>query len=447
MFINLDKKSELSLYEQLYEDIKTKILQGVLESGSKLPSKRQLKADLNISMTTVENTYNLLIDENLIYAKEKSGYYVSTIDTLKVKEKALQEIKVHDSVKSVLPLGQVDTSIVQNDVLKKISNQVFSDTSLLNSGNSSGEESLKDAIRDYLYVNRGVQCRIEQIFIGPSTEYLLEQVMYLLDYPKMTLEDPGYPIVKKVLDRLKIDYDLADVKTDGINVDMVKKFNNAVTHITPSHQFPSGVVMSLKNRIKLLNLVSEQNGYLIEDDYDSEFRYRGRPLSSLQGLDQNDRTIYMNTFSKSVFPSLRLAVMVLPPQLAEKYYQVGLSCNVSRQMQHIIAQFMDKGYLVRHINRVRKHYGERMHSIVSSLENKYTKIEISGHHTGMHFVLRVPDIDIRELAKKHRIITMSDYSQKIESVDTVLVGIGSRSEEDIIEIISKFLDQVDYKKG
>lgn len=447
MFINLDKKSELSLYEQLYEDIKTKILQGVLESGSKLPSKRQLKADLNISMTTVENTYNLLIDENLIYAKEKSGYYVSTIDTLKVKEKALQEIKVHDSVKSVLPLGQVDTSIVQNDVLKKISNQVFSDTSLLNSGNSSGEESLKDAIRDYLYVNRGVQCRIEQIFIGPSTEYLLEQVIYLLDYPKMTLEDPGYPIVKKVLDRLKIEYDLAEVKTDGINVDMVKEFNNAVTHITPSHQFPSGVVMSLKNRIKLLNLVSEQNGYLIEDDYDSEFRYRGRPLSSLQGLDQNDRTIYMNTFSKSVFPSLRLAVMVLPPQLAEKYYQVGLSCNVSRQMQHIIAQFMDKGYLVRHINRVRKHYGERMHSIVSSLENKYTKIEISGHHTGMHFVLRVPDVDIRELAKKHRIITMSDYSQKIESVDTVLVGIGSRSEEDIIEIISKFLDQVDYKKG
>ena len=446
MFINLDKKSELSLYEQLYEDIKTKILQGVLESGSKLPSKRQLKADLNISMTTVENTYNLLIDENLIYAKEKSGYYVSTIDILKVKEKALQEIKVHDSVKPVLPLGQVDTSIVQNDVLKKISNQVFSDTSLLNSGNSSGEESLKDAIRDYLYVNRGVQCRIEQIFIGPSTEYLLEQVIYLLDYPKMTLEDPGYPIVKKVLDRLKIEYDLAEVKTDGINVDMVKEFNNAVTHITPSHQFPSGVVMSLKNRIKLLNLVSEQNGYLIEDDYDSEFRYRGRPLSSLQGLDQNDRTIYMNTFSKSVFPSLRLAVMVLPPQLAEKYYQVGLSCNVSRQMQHIIAQFMDKGYLVRHINRVRKHYGERMHSIVSSLENKYTKIEISGHHTGMHFVLRVPDVDIRELAKKHRIITMSDYSQKINIVDTVLVGIGSRSEEEIIEIISKFLDEVDYKK-
>ncbi len=446
MFINLDKKSELSLYEQLYGGIKTRILQGVLESASKLPSKRQLKADLNISMTTVENTYNLLIDENLIYAKEKSGYYVSTIDTLKVKEKALQEIKVHDSVKSVLPLGQVDTSIVQNDVLKKISNQVFSDTSLLNSGNSSGEESLKDAIRDYLYVNRGVQCRIEQIFIGPSTEYLLEQVIYLLDYPKMTLEDPGYPIVKKVLDRLKIEYDLAEVKTDGINVDMVKKFNNHVTHITPSHQFPSGVVMSLKNRIKLLNLVSEQNGYLIEDDYDSEFRYRGRPLSSLQGLDQNDRTIYMNTFSKSVFPSLRLAVMVLPPQLAEKYYQVGLSCNVSRQMQHIIAQFMDKGYLVRHINRVRKHYGERMHSIVSSLENKYTKIEISGHHTGMHFVLRVPDVDIRELAKKHRIITMSDYSQKINIVDTVLVGIGSRSEEEIIEIISKFLDEVDYKK-
>src|SRR5699024_3160614 len=138
--------------------------------------------------------------------------------------------------------------------------------------------------------------------------------------------------------------------------------------------------------------------------------------------------------------------MVLPPQLAEKDCQVGLSCNVSRQMQHIIAQFMDEGYLVRYINRVRKHYGEVMHSIVSSLENKYTEIEISGHNTGMHFVCTMPDGDIRELGKKHRIITMSDYSQKRDIVDTVLVGIGSRSEEDIIEIISKFLDEVDYKK-
>lgn len=442
MFINLNKESSIPLYEQLYQDIKNKILNGHLAADTKLPSKRQLAADLSISMTTVERAYNLLIDENLIYTKEKSGHYIFPTEILHTQDKNLAVIKIKETSESILPLGKVDTSIVQNDVIKQLSTAVFSDISLLNSGDRSGESALKEAIKEYLYVNRGVQCVTEQIFIGPSTEYLLEQVFYLLDYPSITLEDPGYPVVKNVLNRLNMPYQSAPVEKDGIDVETVKGNNTKLTHITPSHQFPGGAVMSLNKRIKLLNAVSERDRYLIEDDYDSEFRYTGRPLSSLQGLDKNNRTIYMNTFSKSLYPSLRLAVMILPPELAEKYYDGGLSCNVSRQMQHIVAGFISEGYLVRHINRVRKFYGERMKETVKVLTQKYPQVVISGEHTGMHFVLKVPGTDVRGPAKKHHIISMSDYSRGENFNDTVLVGIGSQNTGEIVNILSDFLDEV-----
>ena len=442
MFINLEKEKTLPLYEQLYQDMKKKILNNHLAGDAKLPSKRQLSEDLSVSMTTIERAYNLLIDENMIYTKEKSGHYVVPTETLHTQDKKLTAIRIPKRQESVLHLGKVDTSIVQNDVIKQLSTAVFSNLSLLNSGNRSGETVLKEAIREYLYVNRGVQCQAEQIFIGPSTEHLLEQVFYLLDYPKVTLEDPGYPTVKNVLERLKIPYETATVEEDGIDIEMVKQLNNKLTHITPSHQFPSGAVMSLNKRIRLLNAVSERDSYLIEDDYDSEFRYTGRPLSSLQGLDQNDRTIYMNTFSKSIYPSLRIAVMILPPELAEKYYESGLSCNVSRQMQHIVARFISDGYLVRHVNRVRKFYGEKMKDAVAGLRSRYPEVEISGEHTGMHFILRLPGADLRWAAEKHKIICMSAYSSAEDFNDAVLVGIGGKSAEEIVEILDEFLGEV-----
>lgn len=438
MFIDLKKNNQIALYEQLYLDIKRKILDGSLHGNMKLPSKRQMSQDLSVSMTTVERAYNLLIDEDLIYTKEKSGHYIVPTEELKVKSKALTAVKKEAPVTMEFPLGAVDTSIVQNDVIKHLSHDVFQDTSLLNSGERSGEAELKTAIKEYLYVNRGVQCTDDQVFIGPSTEYLLEQVFYLLDYPAVTLEDPAYPVVKKVLARLNIPYDTAAVEVDGIDINAVKKHNNKIVHITPSHQFPSGVIMSLNKRIQLLNMLSETNNYIIEDDYDSEFRYTGRPLSSLQGLDQNNKTIYINTFSKSIYPSLRLAVMVLPPELAEKYYDKELACNVSRQMQHIIAKFIREGYLERHINRVRKFYKKKMQVIIEALHDKHPEVILSGYHTGMHFVAKLKGVDLRGLAKENRIISMADYREEIEGNDTVLIGIGSKDESEIIHKLDQF---------
>lgn len=442
MYIKMDSKSNQSLYEQLYQEIKSQILRGEIKSNDKLPSKRQLKMDLNISMTTVERAYNQLLDEDLVYSVEKSGFYVSEIDMLKTTPKDIPHIVKPEQKEFKLALGTIDTSIVQRDVIKQISREVFDQHELLNPGENNGEHELREAISDYLHFNRGVSCSIDQIFIGPSTEFLLQQVLFLLDFPKMTIENPGYPIVKKVISHLKLTHDIARVDQDGINLEDIINNKNPVVHITPSHQFPSGVVLSLKKRIQLLNYALENDVYVIEDDYDSEFRYTGKPLPSLQGLDQNDRTIYMSTFSKSLYPSLRLSVMVLPKTLSEKYYDEKLSCNVSRQMQHIVARYISEGYLNRHINRVRKIYSKKMQDITKWLKTHYSKVKVGGDHTGMHFILKCPGYDIGRLIEEHQLISKNNYSANNHFNDSVIVGIGEENTKDIIKTLDEFLKNV-----
>ncbi|MBY8910251.1 PLP-dependent aminotransferase family protein [Salinicoccus roseus] len=441
MLINLDRQADTPLFEQLYSALKKQILKGELANDEKLPSKRQLKADLSISQTTIEHAYNLLLDEDLIYSREKSGFYVSAIEQLKqVASATAPEIRRPEKKTYTLPLGTIDTTLVQSDVLKQIAREVYSDDELLNKGEESGETVLKEQIRHYLNINRGVTCSTDQIFIGPSTEFLLEQLMYLLQYPEMTIEDPGYPIIRKVLERLDSGMDVAQVLEDGIDVDQVADLDNPVVHVTPSHQFPSGAVMSLQKRIQLLNHASSNDHFIIEDDYDSEFRYTGRPLPSLQGLDQNDRTIYMSTFSKSLYPSLRLSCMVLPASLAELYYEKALSCNVPRQMQHIVARFMEQGYLTRHINRMRKVYRKKMESITAWIAAHHD-VEIHGEHTGMHFIIRIPGMDLEEAADNHGLVHGNVYSYERDLGDTIIVGIGEKDTREIIDILDRFLEE------
>lgn len=434
----------MPLFEQVYQHIKRRILNGEINSDEKLPSKRQLQNDLSVSMTTVESAYDLLLGEDLIYSRPKSGFYTAHIEQLQhMKTPELHNVKRPARKTYALPLGTIDTSIVQSDVLKQIAREIFSDDELLNMGDESGEKELKEQIRHYLHINRGVNCSLDQIFIGPSTEFLLEQVLYLLDYPGMTIEDPGYPVVKKVLSRLESEVDYAPVLKDGIDVAAVQQFNSHVVHLTPSHQFPSGVVLSLQKRIQLLNHASRTHSYIIEDDYDSEFRYTARPLSSLQGLDKNDRTIYMSTFSKSLYPSLRLACMVLPQPLAEQYFESALACNVPRQMQHIIAQFMKRGYLDRHVNRVRKIYREKMGRIIGWLRENHEEVEIYGDHTGMHFMLKIPGKDLRQTAEKYGLVHGNNYSALSRLADTVLIGIGEKSTDETIGILKRFFESLE----
>src|SRR5690625_2329273 len=443
MLISLDKNSGTPLFEQIYDIIRQQIIQGELENDEKLPSKRQLQRDLSISQTTIENAYGRLLDEDLIYSREKSGYFVTSLEQLEPgSRQAATGIVKKKKKHYALPPGTIDTTIVQSDVLKHIAREAFSDDELLNLGDESGERKLKEQIRHYLHINRGVICATDQIFIGPSTEFLLEQALYLMDHPAMTIEDPGYPVIKKVLDRLGSKVDFAPVREDGVDTKTVQALSNPVVHVTPSHQFPSGVVLSLQKRIQLLNHAGAAGTYIIEDDYDSEFRYTGRPLPSLQGLAQTVRTTYTSTCSEVRYPSLSLSCMVLPKRLAELYYAKQLSCNVPRPMQLIVARFMDRGSLERHINRVRKIYRTKMETVTAWLREEYEDVEIYGDHTGMHFMLRVPGTDLRIPAEKHSLVHGSRYSQTEGLRDTVLIGIGEKSAEDIMDILAAFLGDV-----
>lgn len=437
MFITLNRKVIKPLYAQLYEQLKHKILTQEITADEKLPSKRQLKNDLGISMTTIETAYMMLLDEDLIYTKPKSGYYAARLTGLTFETKSLGSIHKPDIKEALLPLGPIDTSIIQSETIRQIAKDVYADTKLFNKGASSGEDILKEAIYKHIHATRGVTCVIDQIVVGPSTEFLLEQLMHLLEFPKMTIEDPGYPVVKKVLKKYNINFDAVQVERNGINV---KNIQHPIIHITPSHQFPTGAVLNLHKRIQLLQLAEQAQGYIIEDDYDSEFRYEGRPLPSLHSLDQHDRTIYMTTFSKVLFPSLRLACMVLPKELVEKYYHDRYTCDVPRHLQHIVAQYINEGFLNRHINRVRKIYRQRMDEVLNFLKEHYPQAEVHGAHTGMHILLRLPGVDIESRARRHHLSSLNDYAVHKHYGDSIVIGIGEASVEEIIKIIKQFLD-------
>lgn len=435
MFVSLDRNEDTPIYEQLYKQIKDKILMHEIGAEEKLPSKRQLKDDLGISMTTIEHAYTMLIDEGLIYSKDKSGYYIETIEGLKFEEKNPEIIERPSEKVRRLPLGTIDTSIIQADTFRQIAQEVYRDASLFNKGEDSGEEILKQNIYEYMHNNRGVTCSIDQIVIGPSTEFLLDQLMHLLDYESFSIEDPGYPVVKKVLNKHGMTFKPVPVTQTGIDVDQVSE---KIVHVTPSHQFPTGAILNLQKRVQLLQHVNSNNGYIIEDDYDSEFRYDGHPLPSLHSLDQHDRTIYMTTFSKVLFPSLRLACMVLPKSLAERYYQEKFTCDVPRHLQHVVAHYFERGFIVRHINRMRKIYRERTREITGFLSEKYPEVEVRGMHTGMHIWLRVPGENIEARARAFDLSPLNDYAIDKSYSDSIVIGIGESTVEEVKEILSEF---------
>lgn len=438
MFISLNRTEETPIYEQLYKQLKDKILIQEIQAHEKLPSKRQLQDDLSISMTTIERAYAMLLDEDLIYSKQKSGYYAVRVDGLQFNTKKPVYINKPDSQKTALSLGTIDTSIIQADTFRQIAQEVYRDTTLFNKGEDSGEPELKRAIYNYIHHNRGVTCAIDQIVVGPSTEFLLDQLMHLLDFQNLSLEDPGYPVVKKVLNKYAITFNPVPVEKTGIDVDRIRE---KIIHVTPSHQFPTGAILNLQKRIQLLQYVKQHDGYIIEDDYDSEFRYEGRPLPSLHSLDQNDRTIYMTTFSKVLFPSLRLACMVLPKALSERYYNERFTCDVPRHLQHIVAQFFERGFVGRHINRVRKIYREKTQEITTFIHQELPEVEVRGMHTGMHMWLRVPESNLETRAAQFNLSPLNDYAVDKRYTDSIVIGIGEAPTEEIKDILTTFFRQ------
>lgn len=399
--ININTHSSLPMYEQIYNYIKNEIKNGNLPYHYKLPSTRSLATNLQVSRNTVDMSYAQLVSEGYIEAIPKSGYYVSMVsDLMHITPKPPTAPKA--LIKPMIPYQYdfspfaIDINNFPYNIWRKLSkncmNEYNNDLFLL--GNNQGDESLRSAIERYLHESRGVNCTEDQIIIGAGADYLLQLLSQLFQYVKtisgIAMENPTYKQAYKIFTGLHYSVIPIDLDHNGIQIQPLYESDANVVYVTPSHQYPLGIVMPIKRRMELLQWADKApNRYIIEDDHDSEFRYKGKPIPSLQGIDSSGKVIYLGTFSRAVAPAIRVGYMVLPKKLMELYTQhlYYYSSTVSRVDQNIITHFITDGYFERHLNKMRKLYKGKHDLLVQSIKIFKDKVTIEGENGGLHLVL------------------------------------------------------------
>lgn len=392
-----DEHSSDPLYLQVYKHLTSCIRNGELHDGEKLPSKRTLAAHLHISLSTVETAYDMLVTEGYVTARARSGYYANGIgelvpDPLPVKPEKKEEPS-DTTFRYDFGTDAVDTSAFPYATWSKLAREVLSDGgTLLARGDVRGDECLRTAIAKYLKEFRNVHCHPGQIIVGAGMEYLMELIAGLIS-GTFALEEPCYPATAHILKNLGTPTHLIPLDSGGMDAGLLAESGSDAAYITPSHQFPTGVVMPVARRLRLLQWASQKPGrYLIEDDYDSEFRYDGRPVPSLQGMDHNGSVLYIGSFSRSIAPSIRIAYMVLPQPLLQRFMAKygAYSSTVSRFEQHTLSRFIESGSFARHINRMRLTYRRRRDITVDSLRKlTCAPVEIYGQQAGMHLIVQI----------------------------------------------------------
>ena len=419
-----EKHSGVSLYEQLYRHIKEDILTGRLTAGEKLPSKRTLSGHLEVSVITVKNAYEQLIAEGYIYSVEKKGYFVSRIDR-----------PLHSAAPRALPQPEAERHYALDLVTNSISAEYFpftvwaklmrqtileQDTGLLCPTPFNGAPELRRAIAENLQQFRGLTVDPEQIVIGAGTEFLYHLLIQLLGRDRTyAVEDPGYGKIARIYDSNRVALRRIALDEAGLSAAELRKSGADVVHISPSHHYPTGIVMPIARRQELLRWANEEDRYILEDDYDSEFRFVGRPIPTLFSADQHERVIYLNTFSKTIAPSIRISYMILPPHLMAEY-RARLSfyaCTVSSFEQHTLAAFMEQGRYEQHINRMRNRYRQKRDAVIDAIRTGPLagRAEIMEQDAGLHFLLRLDtplsDGALRRAAaeKGVRLALLSDY--------------------------------------
>lgn len=443
----LDRQSKSPLYEQLYFHIKNEIICGRLLYQEKLPSKRKLAEYLQISQNTVETAYEQLTAEGYIEVKPRKGYFVMAYEDLEyVPERQNQVINMPKdtaSFKYHFHPSHIDTSSFPFKQWRKLAKHVMDEAKrdLLLLGDPHGEIELRNEISSYLYHARGVVCKPDQIIVGAGIEVLLQQLILLFDRDtKYGVEDPGYHLLKSLLTNFPNQVFPLEVDEDGLRVEAVEDAELNVVYATPSHHFPYGTVLPINRRAQLLHwAMSAPDRYIIEDDYDSEFRYSGKAIPSLQSMDQSGRVIYLGSFSKSLMPSIRISYMVLPNELLRRYEETlsYYHSTVSRLDQHILAEFMKSGDFERHLNRMRKIYRRKLEIVTELLKPYAEQISVIGEKSGLHLVLVIDNglseqqLVERAAEQKVKVYTLSDYTivKNDRSPVTVVLGFAGIDEE------------------
>ena len=402
----LDSGGEKPLYQQLYESLVSQIRSGALKAGDRLPGKRALAGQLAVAVNTVDAAYQMLAAEGYLEARQRSGFFVLESGGFPaVEAPALphrpaadapqeQEDEEEPCQRFDLSTGGVDTALfpfrtwgrIQRDLL-------YGEPELLRHGHRQGDENLRRELAEYLRAYRGVDCGVEQIVVGAGVEYLLGLVARLLGPVTAAVENPGYDRSRMILENSGVRCRCVSIDEGGLSAEGLEASGADLCYVTPSHHFPTAVTMPVSRRAQLLRWARQRPGrYILEDDYDAEFRFDTRPLPSLQGMGGRwGPVIYLCTFSKSLAPSIRIACMVLPMGLLGQYQAVfGSYANtVSRFEQQTLCRFLSQGHFTRHLSRMRSVYRGRMTALAEALEGAFGRenIVLQGRHTGLHLLL------------------------------------------------------------
>lgn len=484
--VSIDMKSKIPMYEQIYKYIRDEIVNGNISCGMKLPSSRGLAMHLEVSRNTIDMAYGQLLSEGYIESIPKKGYFVCALDTLYTEgihvakqaewEECLSgKIQYSDwadgdisglgfveqykqptemqqpEYKIDFSLSGVDMDYFPYDKWRKLMKECLIDDNkeLFLSGNHQGDLELRKAVQNYLHQSRGVRCKTSQIIIGAGSDYMLLLLSRIFsDKQHVAMENPAYKQAYTIFDSLGYSITPVSMDEQGIRMDLLEKSDANLVYVTPSHHFPLGMVMSVNRKQKLLSWASKiEERYIIEDDYDSEFRYFGKPIPALQSQDPFGKVIYIGTLSKAIAPGIRMSYMVLPERLSERYYQAAgfYFSTVSRIDQWVIGQFFLQGHFERHLNRMRKIYKTKHDILLQKLKESGLPVRISGESAGLHFLLefdeKMADAANREkqlvdLAKREgiKVYALSEYYiEEEERVPTILVGFARLKEQEITE--------------
>jgi GntR family transcriptional regulator/MocR family aminotransferase len=446
----LKKAPGVPLYEALYRCIRSDILSGKLPAGFRLPSKRALSAHLEVSKITVEAAYNQLAAEGYILSVEKVGYFVEKVETLP----AATPTAPREPETSALPLLDLTANTPAHfpfSVWSRLQRQVLLDYGhqLLQPMPSNGCLDLRQAIAQHLSAFRGMQVDPENIIIGAGTDFLYNLLPQLLGQDKIyALEEPGYEKIHRIYASAGVQVQPTAMDAQGVLPEAL--MHAQVLHFSPSHHFPTGIATPMPRRQALLKWAAQGDRWIVEDDYDSEFRFGTHPMPALYG--QSDKVVYINSFSKSLAPSIRLGYLVLPPALMEKFRkELGFySGTVSGFEQHTLARFLSQGHFEKHINRMRKFYKTRRNQLLEIIRScpQREKLTIEEADAGLHFLVKVDTVLSDPELERHcaslgvKIRTLSGYyhgTAPESSLHRIVVNYSGLQDEDL-EALKKILE-------
>lgn len=450
----INRKSRLPIYQQIYDQLKKDILNGSLPTGSQATSTRALAKELQVGRNSIESAYDQLVLEGYFSSVPGSGYFVNSLqfDLHTAEKSAALSPELNQTAAPVrysFQYGSLDAASFPNKLWRRLTADILDDArspQLHLYGGEKGDLQLRQQLQRYLYQSRGVVCEAEQIVLCSGIQSALEMITDFLPHEKaIAMENPCYDGASVVFQRNGYDVLPIPVCHDGIDLSALEASRARMVYTTPSHQFPMGFVLPVQRRYELLQLANRQDMIILEDDYDSELRYNGRPIPSLQSLDGNQRVIYLGTFSKALSPGLRISYMVLPSRMLSAWHGrfAGYHCTVSALEQRVVSRFMADGHWEKHIRKVCVSQKRKHDLLVAAIHRTMgDRVKLYGQQAGLHLLLEFQtgqedDLIRKALAQGVHVCPVSPLwlDRSGYQNNALILGYGMIQEQDILPAV------------